>query len=87
MDHDEIQRGIVFLLADRRQDVDAPILEFERGTADIAVFVACLDAMQPLDRDLFHLVGDRVFAITGKAIDARSHDEVRAKLAALQYSS
>lgn len=36
--------------------------------------------MQPLDRDLLHLVGNRVLTVAGKAVDAGSHDEVRAEL-------
>ena len=35
--------------------------------------------MQALDRDLPHLVGDRVPAIAGQAINAGAHEEVGAR--------
>jgi hypothetical protein len=87
MNHDEVQLRILLLLADRRQDVNSPILQLERGAADIAMLVTRFDAMQPLDRDVLHLVGNRVLAIAGEAIDAGSHDEVGSQIPRLAKSS
>src|SRR5580765_1620734 len=43
-------------------------------------FIPELDAMQPLDPDLRHLVGDRVATVPGQPVDAGSHQEGRAQI-------
>jgi hypothetical protein len=47
------------------------------GFVGIAVVVPDLDAMQPFDRNLIHLVGDRVISISRQAVDAGPDYEVR----------
>lgn len=47
------------------------------------MFVARFNCVQSLHCDFVHLVGDRVFAVACKAIDASSHPEVRAEFTGL----
>ena len=70
-------RGIALLLADRRQDTNLAIPDLENGFVGIAVVVPDLDAMQPFDGNLVHLVGDRVISISRQAVDAGPDHEVR----------
>jgi hypothetical protein len=70
------QRRILPLFGDGRKDADAPIAEFKNGFADIAFLVAHFDAVQSLDFDLAHLVGNGVVAVTCKSVDACSQEEV-----------
>ena len=56
--------------------MDAPVAKLDAGLADLTVIPGDLDPMQALDRDRSHLVGDRVPAIAGQAIDAGAHEEV-----------
>src|SRR4051794_14912036 len=79
MDHGQVERGIALLLADRRPHVDAPVAELDAGLAGLAILPGDLDPMQALDRDLPHLVGDRVPSVAGQAIDAGAHEEVGAR--------
>jgi hypothetical protein len=60
VDHRQGQRGVAFLLSDRRQDANLAIPDLENGFVRIAVAVSNVDAMQRFGRDLCHLVGDRV---------------------------
>lgn len=80
MQDGERQRGIALLLADWWQHRDAAVAQFDRGRADPPRPVADLDAMQTLDGDLAHRVGDRVPTVAGQPIDATAHDEVRAEV-------
>ena len=43
---------------------------FEGSFVGIAAAVPSFDAMQSLDRDLGHLVGDRVLPVLGQPVDA-----------------
>jgi hypothetical protein len=70
MDHRQYRRGIVFLLSDRRQDANLAVPDLENGFVGIAVAVPDVDAMQPFNRYLLHLIGDRVIPVSGQAIDA-----------------
>jgi hypothetical protein len=60
MDHRQEQRRISLLLSDRRQDTDPAIADLEDCLPWIAISVADFDAMQTLDLDPGHFVGDRV---------------------------
>lgn len=63
-------------------DDDLLEFQFEGDACHVAVRIANLDMMEPLDLNLFHFRCDRVFAIAGKAIDARAYKEMRAKILA-----
>ena len=53
---------------------------FENSFVLIAVVVSNFNTMQPLDRDLIHLVGDRVIAVSGQTIDAGPDQKVGSNL-------
>ena len=74
------QRGISVLFSDWRQNSNRSIPDLENGLIRIAVSVSHFDAMQSLDCDLIHLVGDRVTSISSQAVDARSNQEMRSDL-------
>ena len=59
--------GIALLLTDRWADANAFVAQLQFG--DIGRVIAQLYAMQPLNRDLGHLVGDRVASIAREPID------------------
>ena len=70
--------GTALLLADRWADANAFVAQLQFG--DIGRVIAQLYAMQPLNRDLGHLVGDRVASIAREPIDAGAHEKVRPSL-------
>jgi hypothetical protein len=63
------QRRISLLFSDRRKHSNLAVSDFENGLVQIAATVSNFNAMQSLDRDLIHLVGNRVIAVSSQAVD------------------
>jgi hypothetical protein len=74
------QCRVALLLTDRRQDTNPAILHLQDSLRRITIVVADLDAVKTFDLHVIHFIGDRVIAVSGQAIDAGSHEEVRSDL-------
>jgi hypothetical protein len=70
-------RRIPLLLADRRQDMDAAVFDFNGGGLDPACLAGNLDMVKPGDVKVLHFVGDGVISVPGQPIDAGSDQEMR----------
>src|SRR5258708_6787952 len=81
MDHRQRQHGIKLLLSDRRQDAKLTIPELENSFVWITVIVPDLDAMDPLNGDLFHRVGDRALSVACQPVIAGPDHEMRSGFA------
>ena len=80
MNNSKIQIRVLLLLADRRKHADATIPDLQNRLPDLTSVVTHLNAMQPLDRNLLHLIGDGVLAISGQPVHAGAHQEMRSHL-------
>ena len=60
--------------------MDVPIFDIKDGRKSVAVLVAKLHTMSSLDRGFFHLIGDRMAAVSGEAIDAGPDEEMGSQL-------
>ncbi|XIA68082.1 hypothetical protein ACFIOY_18325 [Bradyrhizobium sp. TZ2] len=80
MDHRQGQSGIALLLSDRRQDANLAITDLKNGLVRIAVAVSDFDAMEPIDSDLVHFVGDRVIPVSSQAVDSGPDQEMSSYL-------
>src|SRR6266566_4877662 len=54
--------------------------DLENGFVRIAVAVSNFDAMQSLDRDFIHFLGDRVIPVTSQPVDTGPNQEMRSDL-------
>jgi hypothetical protein len=68
------------LFANRRQDADLAVPDLENCLVGIAIAVSDFDAMQSLDGDLIHFVGNRVVPVPRQAVDTGPDQEVRSDL-------
>src|SRR5262245_7228654 len=64
-----VSAGYRFLFADRRQDANLAISDLKNRFVGIAIAVSDFDAMQSLDGDLIHFVGNRVISVPRQAVD------------------
>ena len=82
MNNSKIQIRILLLLSDRRKHADAAIADLQNRLPDLTSVTPFfyLNAMQPLDRNLLHLIGDGVLAISGQPVHAGAHHEMRSHL-------
>src|SRR5215467_7941247 len=76
MDDREHEFRVLLVFADRRKNSDATIPDFKNGFRSSTFFIAQLDAMKPLDAQLVHFIGNRMFPISCKAIHAGAHQEI-----------
>src|ERR1700694_443765 len=79
MDYRQHQARIPLLLANRRQNSDAAVLDLKNCLDRIAIFVLNLNAMQPFDPSFIHCIGYRVIAISSQAIHTSSYEKMCAK--------
>ena len=79
MDHRQGELGIVLLLTDGRQYMDAPISQLDQRRLDATFVVTNFNAMHALDARLLHFICYRVAAIACQAVDAGSDKEMGAE--------
>src|SRR6266700_1877358 len=76
MDHREMQWRLLLLFPNRRKHADTAVADLKNRFRHLALFVPDLDAMQSLNVYFFHLVCNRMLAISGKTIHAGAYPEV-----------
>jgi hypothetical protein len=74
----ELKIGILLLLSNRRKHPDATVADLKDGLANFAFLVPRVDAMESVNPDLSHLIGDGVVSIPGKPVDTGAHKKMRA---------
>ena len=68
------------MFADRRQDVNLAVPDLENRLVGVAVVVSNFNAMQSLDCDLIHFLGNRMTAVASQTVDTCPDQEVRSDL-------
>ena len=58
-------------------------LSYRTRFANLSFLISCLDAVQPFDSYVAHLVGDRMVSVASHTVHTGSDSEVRAKLLSL----
>ena len=80
MQYGQGQRRIPLLLSDRRQYVDAAVLDFDVGGLDTTGIIGNLDMVKPGDAEVAHFVSDGMVSVPGQPVDAGSDQEMRPEL-------
>jgi hypothetical protein len=72
MDHRQLQRRVMLLLPNGREELNPFILDFKDGNIRMGIGVTNLEAIRSADFDPLHFIGNRMISVSSQAIDAGS---------------
>src|SRR5260370_3658700 len=78
VDDGEFERGVQLLFGDWGKNLDTQIANLDNGFASFSPLVPHINAMQPSNSHLSHLVGDGVISVSGKMVDAGPQEKMGA---------